>query len=425
MLTELSVRDFALIEALRVEFKPGLTVLTGETGAGKSIVVGALSLLLGGRADSDMVRTGADSAQVEARITLSPELAGRCRALGIDVGQESVLILRRRIERNGRGACYANDSGLTLAALERLGDRLADLHGQHQHQFLLKPDVHLDILDAYAGLESERRQFSGQFHAGERLRAELAQLDEELAERRRRRELTEFQAKELSDAAVGPEEPAELRQERQLLESAERRHGLVHEVGQLLSEGEVSIGSLAAATEKALAELCRIDERLSEHRARMVEARVLLDEVWRELAKYRETIDFSAERLDELNTRLFLIERLERKYGVGAAELPALARQLQAELDRAAADSDRRDTLAGELDALQAELTVRAQKLSRQRGRSRAKLEEQLARELAAVGLARAELVMSIEPSDGLTERGRDAAEFVFSANPGEERRPL
>ncbi len=427
MITELSARDFALIESLRVEFGPGLTVLTGETGAGKSIVVGALSLLLGGRSDAAMVRTGADSAQVEARITATPEIAERCHELGIELGPEPepVLILRRRIERNGRSACYANDSSLTVAALERLGERLADLHGQHQHQSLLKHEVHLDILDAYAGLTSERREFTERFHAAERLRDKLAQLDEELAERRRRRELTEFQVRELTEARVRPGELAELQQQRQLLETAERRHRLAHEIGQVLSEGEVSLATLAAAAERTLAELCRIDERLSEHRARFVEARVLLDEIWRELAKYRETIDFSAERLDAVNARLFQIERLERKYGVGATELPTLLQHLQTELDRTAADGDRRNALADELGALQAELEALAQKLSRRRGRVRKKLEEQLARELAAVGLGRAELVIGIEPTDTLTERGRETAQFLFTANPGEDRRPL
>jgi DNA repair protein RecN (Recombination protein N) len=433
MLTELSIRDYALIETLRLELGPGLTVLTGETGAGKSIVVGALSLLLGGRADSDMVRTGADSALVEARFELNEEMAEQCRALGIEPGSaaEPVLILRRRVERNGRGTCHANDSGLTLAALERLGDRLVDLHGQHQHQFLLRPDVHLDILDDYAGLTQERAEFSERFHACEQTRTELARLEQELATKSARRDLTEFQARELTDAAVEPGEAAALQRERELLESAERRHTLVHETRQLLSEGEVTACGLVGAAEKALAELSRIDDRLAERRSVLAEARVLLDELWRELVRYGETIDFSAERLDAVNARLFLIERLERKYGVSADELPTLARRLQAELGDAAADNDRRDALAARLASLQAELVARARRLSRQRNRSRARLEQQLHQELAAVGLGRAELVIDIRfPSDAelaavLTERGGDTAEFLFTANPGEERRPL
>ncbi len=431
MLTELSIRDFALIESLRLAFGPGLTVLTGETGAGKSIVVGALSLLLGGRSDPDTIRTGADSAQIEARITLSPEVVEYCRSLGIDIKDEPELILKRRVERAGRGACYANDSSLTLTTIEHLGDQLVDLHGQHQHQYLLKPDVHLDILDAYAGLTEERNQFSERFRVCERLRAELAELDQELAERRRRRELTEFQARELSDAAVNPEEPTALEQERKLLETAERRHALAHEIGQLLTEGEVSAHDLTAAAEKALTQLCRIDERLTEHCARLTQARETINDTSRQLAAYCETLDYSAQRLDEVNARLFQIAKLERKYGVSAAELPALAQRLRAELDTLATDSDRRQTIAAQVEELQTDLFARARRLSRQRLRSRSRLESQTHEELAAVGLASAKLLMNIQSGSddqaapALTERGWDTAEFLFSANPGEEPRPL
>jgi DNA repair protein RecN (Recombination protein N) len=437
MLAELRIRNYALIEDLTVEFGPGLNVLTGETGAGKSIILGALSLLLGERPDTDMIRTGADSATVEGRFEAVSKSGTELERAGIEPAG-GTLILRRRIERTGRGAVYANDSGVTVSALAAVGDRLVDLHGQHQHQLLLRPEVHLDILDDYAGLGQERRAFAAAFHELEAAEAELARLDRELSERRARRDLTDFQLKELADAHVRPDEPEDLHRERELLQSTERRFSLVRQLEELLSEREGSIAGLLAGAGKALAELAALDPGLADRKQGLAEAQAVADELWRHLVRYRETIEFSSERLDEVNGRLFLIEKLERKYGVPAAGLAELEGRLRDEIGRIELDGTRRDELSGRLSEMRGRLSSAADVLSRKRGRARRRLEESIRDEFSALGLGRAGLSVSItrtsEPGgvyecDGqgyrMTEAGVDSVEFLFSANPGEELKPL
>jgi DNA repair protein RecN (Recombination protein N) len=438
MLAEIRIRNYALIDDLTVEFGTGLNVLSGETGAGKSIIIGALTLLLGDKPDPDMIRTGADTAQVEGRFDVDARLAAECSALGLPMADDGALLLRRRTERSGRGAAYANDSGVTIAALQRLGDRLIDLHGQHQHQLLLKPEVHLDILDEYAGLGPDRSEFAELFRAFEEKSAELTQLDKELAERKARRELTEFQLRELSGAQVKPGELEELNRERDLLQTAERRFTIARQLEELLSEQEGSIIGLLGIAGKTLGELAELDPGLAERRTLLNEARAGADDLWRELVRYRESIEFSPERMDGVNSRLFLIEKLERKYGLRADELAPLEARLKTELDSIETSGARRDELAAELSALRQDLTARADALSRKRGRARSELEKKLGSEFEALGLGRAVLSVSINrvpdpagiyeregESFRLTPAGVDAVEFLFSANPGEELRPL
>ena len=440
MLAEIRIRNYALIDDLTIEFSPGLNVLSGETGAGKSIILGALSLLLGDRPDPDMIRTGADTAQVEGRFEVGRRLAGECSELGIAPAEEErpLLLLRRRTERSGRGAAYANDSSITVAALQKLGDRLVDLHGQHQHQLLLKPEVHLDILDEYAGLGTERSDFAERFRGFEEKSAELTRLDKEMAERRARRELTEFQLKELNAAQVKFGELEELTRERDLLQTAERRFTLARQLEELLSEQEGSIIGLLGVAGKTLRELAELDPGLAERRALLDEARAGADDLWRELVRYRESIEFSPERMDEVNSRLFLIERLERKYGVRADELAALEAGLNSELDSIESGDSRREELAAELAAVRQDLSSRAEALSRKRSKARAELEKRLTTEFEALGLGKARLEVSISrvpDPNGAVERGGerfrltltgiDTVAFLFTANPGEELRPL
>jgi DNA repair protein RecN (Recombination protein N) len=440
MLAELRIRNYALIEDLTVEFSPGLNVLSGETGAGKSIIIGALTLLLGDKPDTDMIRTGADTAQVEGRFDVDGRVTDECSGLGIPMAGAAPpqLLLRRRTERNGRGGAYANDSGITVAALQKLGDRLVDLHGQHQHQLLLRTEVHLEILDEYAGLGPERRDFSERFRVFGEKSSELTRLDQELSERRARRDLTEFQLKELSGAQVKPGELEELNRERKLLQTAERRFTLARQLEELLSEQEGSIIGLLGLAGKALGELADLDPSLAERRALLKEAHAGADDLWRELVRYREAIEFSPERMDAVNARLFLIEKLTRKYGLGADELAALQARLKSELDSLELGGSRRDELAAELAALKQNLVTRADTLSRKRGRARSDLEKRLKDEFEVLGLGRAALSVSLsrvpDPSGiyqrgderfRLTPAGVDSVEFLFSANPGEELRPL
>jgi len=424
ILVELRVRNYALIQDLTLQFKPGFNVLTGETGAGKSILVGALSLLLGGKPDPDMIRSGADSATIEARFTNPGCIAADCERLGIDRGNE--LTLRRRVERDGRGTIHANDSSLTLAGLGQLCDRLVDIHGQHQHQLLLRPQVHLETLDAYAGISAERERFAADFADCRRVDEELDRLQHELSERHQRRELTEFQYRELRDASILPGEVEALRAEQTLLQTSERRFALIRRLEELLYEQESSILGSLAAVEKTLAELTELDNSLASHRTSVADSRALLDDLWRALVRYHDALDFSPERVEEINARLFLVEKLERKYRVPAAELPDLAAKLQAELNSLELDETRVDELKQESVRRHEELVQHAAALSRKRQQARLKLEKALTEEFAAMGLESARLEVNIASAgNSLTPSGADSVEFLFSANPGEPLRPL
>ncbi|MEO0077484.1 MAG: DNA repair protein RecN, partial [candidate division WOR-3 bacterium] len=397
---------------------------TGETGAGKSILIGALSLLLGGRHDPDTIRSEADSATVEARFANPSCIAAECDRLGIDLGGE--LILRRRVDRCGRGAIHANDTTLTVSGLEQLGDRLVDLHGQHQHQLLLRTKVHMETLDAYAETSAECKRFASDFADCRRIADELSRLQKELSERQRRRDLTEFQFRELADANIQPDEATALRTEQLLQQSTERRFALVRRTEELLSERDESVLSLLAALEKTMAELAKLDESLAALAAAVVEARVSLDDVWRAIIQYRDAIDFSPERIEEINSRLFLIEKLERKYRTPAAELPDLARRLRAELNALETDESRINELQQELTRRREELATRAAVLSRRRHQARIQLEKALSAELPALGLENARFKVNITSvGDSLTPSGADCVEFLFSANPGEPLKPL
>jgi DNA repair protein RecN (Recombination protein N) len=429
MLAELRIRNYALIDDLRIELHPGFNVLTGETGAGKSIVLGAMSLVLGDRPDTDMIRTGAQRAEVEARFEDPVSVNEECNRMGIEMDQGD-LILRRRAERTGKNSALANDSSITVAGMRALGDRLVDLHGQHQHQLLLKPDVHLEILDAYAGLSAQRSRLAEDYLRHQDLKKQLAELEQEIAARREHRELIEYQLKELADAAVSEGELEELHREKELLESAEKRYRLAQEIVELLSEQEGSAIELLEACSHRLAELGRLDENLGPEKQHLGEAQSLLDDVWRRIVGYRDAIQFSPDRLEEVNNRLFLLEKLGRKHQVPPDELPGLAQGLQAELDDIGLYAERRDELRSRLAALEAGLLSQAGALSIKRSAAKKRLEARMKTEFKALGLESAQLVVQITRPDDLTaanlERtGFDRVELLFSGNPGEEIRPL
>ncbi|MFO7650248.1 MAG: DNA repair protein RecN [bacterium] len=437
MLAELVVRDYALIDKLTIEFGPGLNVLTGETGAGKSIIVGALTLLLGGRADSDSIRTGADAALVEGRFELDKPGAARCAEAGIDC-PDGTLILRRRADKAGRGAAHANDSPTTVGGLERLGDRLVDLHGQHSHQLLLRPETHLELLDAYARLWDRREALAALFAEYSGLRERLVALERSLAERRSRRELADFHLQELTTAAVRPGEPAELEEERRLLQTAEKRYALAQALDAVLSDQDPSVSQLLGRAARTLDELAELDSEFATRQTGLATARAEVDDLWRAVVAYRDGIALSPERVEAVNSRLFLLDKLARKHGVAPDDLPGLAERLRADADSLESDEAGLAELRAELTEKQERLVAASVDLSSRRSRVRSALEKKLVAEFAQLGLEKARLAVALERTadpegdcvvDGdrlrLGPTGIDTAEFLFSANPGEELRPL
>lgn len=430
MLVELQIRNYALIDHLVLELAPGLNVITGETGAGKSIILGALSLVLGERADPDLIRAGASEAQVQARFSAIPDAVfARLQEMGIEA-PDRTLILRRKVDRTGRSVAYANDTAVTIHALSQIGDCLIDLHGQHQHQLLLKPEIHRELLDRYGQLTDQCKEFAQDYARLLQLRAELDALEKDLAERRRRRDLTAYQAQELAAAGIRKGELAALQEESQLLASAERRYALAQELEALLSEQEPSACGLLAIAEKKLAELAGLDATFSSWCEVLATARMQLEEFVRAVSSYRDRIEFSPARSEEVNSRLFLIQKLEKKYGLPADELPDLQEKLTQELNSVELDETRCEELREQLADMEQSLLTRARRLSRARRQAGAKMEKEMEKACTQLGLEKARLSVQISAPDSpdaslLSPAGFDTVEFLFSANPGEPLKPL
>jgi len=446
MLRSLRIQNYALIDDLTIEWSPGLNVLTGETGAGKSIILGALSLVLGEKADPDAIRTGRDSASVEAVFDAAPATWEVVTELALEGDDDRQLAIRRKVAREGKAGIFVNDHSATAATLKRLGDSLVDLHGQHEHQSLLRRELHLLVLDDFAGLTAGARKLADSYQEYRRTEGELNDLLAELAAKRNRRDLTLAQQQELTQSNLLPDEIDALNQEQQLLSSSGQRHTLAHEISDVLSESEGSVLELLAGCARRLDSLAELDPKLAARKAELSQAMATLDELWRALVGYQESTDFSPGRLEEINERLFSLQKLIRKHcspsaGIDSAavqELIALRERLTRELDSLELDGTRTQELQKGLNSLHKNLVKEAEKLSQARLKAKARFEQKLNQEFLELGMPKARIaaqVERLEQPDGLYEdkgtryrldsRGIDDVEFLFSANPGEDLKPL
>jgi len=447
MLAQLRIKNYALIDELEIEYCPNLNVLTGETGAGKSIVIGALSLLLGvpqsfhptargKRAESEMIRTGANACEIEGTFTVDPSFFNNLGDLPIE--KTDTILIRRKVESNGRSYSYINDQSVTTNTLKRLGDFLVDLAGQHEHQSLLKIECHRDILDDFAKLLPRREDLQRLFIDYQSRQRQLANLTQQIQRRKERRELDEFQYQEIATAQLKSGEEEVLLKEKVLLESAEKRFRLASAINQILSENEGSLLEQFDILQKQFTELASIDEALKATLNDLKGMRSVLDELWRTIARYQDRIEFSPQRLEAINERLFLIEKLKKKYNRSVEELLGLKDELAKNLNSIEIDESQIKELTKDLADQKARLIQLAQEISLARQRAKSSLEAKLEKELAELGMPQARFIITIQPiedetglyeKDGkkyrLDETGIDQVEFFFSANPGEEPKPL
>lgn len=441
MLRELRIRNLAVIESLTVPFGPGLNVLTGETGAGKSIMVDALALLLGERAQpGEAIRTGADTALIEAVFHLprkSP-VAALLRAHGLPA-EDGELIVRRELVRGGRGRAFLNDGNATLALLERLGEALVEIHGQHEHQALLRPSRHLDLLDAFGGLAILREKLRQRYEEWQALARELEGLTAGAREHAARAELYRAQVAELDAARLRPGEEGALREERRRLQNVERLAAGADAAYRQLYEDPAAAAERLGAAAGLLRELAKLDGELRPAVEALDVAAVQVDEAVRALRRYRDALVFDPERLEAIERRLDEIGRLKRKHGVETVEaLGAVRERMAAELEHAAHGGERAAELAERLEKLRAEVATRAGDLSGRRAQAAERLAALVEAELEALGIDKPVFRVRLwrEPAgpgelaagpEGwrVGPRGIDQAEFLFSPNPGEDPRPL
>lgn len=430
MLKELHVRNLALIEEARVEFGPGLNVLTGETGAGKTVLVEALLLLLGGRGDSGLVRAGARRLEVEAAFEIPPDAEVRKKALqeGLEIdGKE--LILRRVVGEDGKGRCYANGTMCTVAGMARLGEYLVDVHGQHEHQRLLKPGNHLSYLDDYgsgAHLEMLGRysELWKRWREGCR-RLQAACMDE--AERLREIDLLSFQVQEIE--AVGPREGEleELLKERKRMQNREELFNAVRDAYLAIAGGEDGEGALdlLGEAESAAVKARSLDDDLETWPESIRGAAEDLGDLSRCMRSYLESLDFEPGRLEEVELRLRSLSDLARKYGRDTAGILEHLESSRLRLHELQGLDTAREELQREADEAEASMKEVAAALSSSRKKLAAKLSREVNRELSELNMAGMAFRVEMRESADYGERGRDTVEFTISPGKGHPYRPI
>lgn len=412
MLRFLTIRRLAVIDSVQVEFDPGLNVLSGETGAGKSILVEAVGLLLGGRASGDLVRTGEETAAIEAIF---------------EIGEQEWLV-RREITAQGRSRAFINGDLTTAGALKDLANRLIELHGQHEHQTLLDANTHLPALDAYAGLESFRDAVATAFGVLREATQEVERLRRAVSERDARQELLAFQLSELDKAAPRSGEDEELRALKQVLSSAERVERLCEESYAALYEQDDAVLAALGGVWRRVAELAALDPAFQPYLEAKDNIKSQLEDLAQYLRRYADTIEASPERLQQVEDRLAVLDRLKRKHGPSLADVIAKWDALRAELADVEQGSDRLAAAEVIRQRAAAEYLQRATLLSGERrkaARDFSRAIEQLLTELA-MERTRFDVRFSGAASESeWTSEGIDRGEFFLSPNLGEELRPL
>ena len=432
MLTELRIRNFAIIDAIELEFADGFTVFTGETGAGKSILVDAVDLLVGGRASADLIRSGAEEAEVSGVFSLKEErpVAQVLHEQDLLERGETEVILRRILSRAGRHRIHVNGRPAPLGVLQALRGLLVDIHGQHDHQSLFRPTVQLDLLDEFGGLADARAAYETAFAQWRELETRLSERRDMLAERRAREDLLRYQVEEITSANLQPGADRELEREkllrsqgRRLAELVQATYGPLYEEDPSLLQG---VGSLTGP----LKELAAIDAELVEDRDRFAEALAQLTDLAQRLRAYRDRLEFDPDKLEKVEERLDLIRRLVKKYGGSLEEVVRRGERAQQELrELETGEADLKELSSQVADAHE-KVAKLAQTLSRKRTKTASDLEKRLERELKDLRMDHARVRIAVEQgsdSDGptLTPTGSDRVEFLFSSNLGESPQPL
>lgn len=434
MLQALSIRDFAIIDAVEFDLRAGLTVVTGETGAGKSILVNALNLVLGGRARADVVRTGADSARVEALFDLSAAPAARARleTVGIEAGEE--LVVRRVVERNGRHRVYLNGTLATVKMLGEVTGGLVDISGQHEHYSLLRTDFHLELLDRTGGLGALRDQVTTAYGRVAALDARMDELRARQRDRAEREAFLSFQLVELDEAALDQaDEEERLEVEAVRLRNTEKLREAARAAEADLYADDGAASERLSRAVRAVATLAELDPDLAALQADLESALAIAEDAARTLGSYAHDLAADPQRLDEIESRLALFARLRRKYGATLAEVIERGAEMRAEVLALAGAGDALEALATERRDAAARLLTVAEQLSAARRDTGSAFVATVGSELADLGMEGATLVVDLEPVASGVEvggrhvgpRGLDRVELRLSANPGEPPQPL
>ncbi len=420
----LRIKNLALVEDLQWQLGPGFTAITGETGAGKSIIIGALQLLLGERADKTLIRTGAELCTVEAVFEGAElrKLNSKLEEAGVEPC-ETELILKRSLSASGTNRQFINGSPTTLAVLKSLGDELVDLHGPHDHQSLLSPERQLGLLDAFA--HAETAEFSAKFRALQALVAERETLSTAESARAQELDLLRHQVAEISSANLAPEEEAEIEARYKLGSNSKRLIELASAVATRLTEADDAIVAQLGETQRLLRELEKIDPEIADLSAAHAASVTELGEIARTLIHYADKLDLDPAQLSALEQRVSLFETLKRKYGATLPEVIAFGDAAAERMRKIEGRDEELERLAGAIAQAQSEVKRAGEALHKLRAKAAPKLSAKIRENLRDLGFRQSEFEVKLESLGEPNLRGYDAVELLFSPNPGEPLKPL
>jgi DNA repair protein RecN (Recombination protein N) len=437
MLKTLYIKNFALIDELTIEFGSGLNIITGETGAGKSILLGALGMVLGERANADVIRKGEEKAIIEAIIdvTNNKRVSELLKANEIETSDE--VILRREIShRNTR--CFVNDSPATLSLLHSISQLCIDLHGQHEHQSLLKVESHIRLLDDAGGLGGLVEEYRALFIMLKQSKAQLEELRQKEKNLREKRTFYEFQLKEIDEVAPEPDEWETLQTEQKILENAERIFSSTNTLHEILYANDDSVHNRLVEARNILQDLARIDKSFSDAANDAQTAQALVDEITKFVQRYNSRIDFNAERLEELRERLSALASLKKKYGGTIADVLAYREKIAKEIELAENFEEEIAKWEKRIRGQQESLSDIAERLSQKRKETANRLSRAIVEELKKLGIPEGRLEVrfsATEDKEGdilingtryaANANGYDEVEFLISTNLGEDVKPL
>jgi DNA repair protein RecN (Recombination protein N) len=425
-LTLLRIKNLALVEDLEWQLAPGFTAITGETGAGKSIIIGALQLLLGERTDKSLIRTGAEVCTVEAVFEGSD--LGKLNSLLTDSGVETgdgELIVKRSFSSTGTNRQFINGSPTTLGILKNLGDELVDLHGPHDHQSLLSPDRQLGLLDAYAHAGETLREFQQSYRMLQTLRAEQAALDTAETAREQEIDLLRHQINEITSANPSAAEEEEITARYKLAANSKRLLELAGSITRRLSESDDAILPQLAETQRLLRELEKIDPAKGTLADTHASSVVELSEISRSLGQYAEQVDLDPAQLAALEERVTLFETLKRKYGGSIAEVIAFGERAAERMRKIEGRDEELERLAKEIASARQEVERIGRALHKLRNKAAPKLSENIRANLRDLGFPQSEFEVKLTTLEEARATGFDAVELLFSPNPGEPLKPL
>src|SRR5947208_13025262 len=426
VLTLLRIKNLALVEELEWQMERGFIAVTGETGAGKSIIIGALQLLLGDRADKSLIRTGTDLCTVEAVFTgrdlqkLNPQL----NEAGIEPC-ENDLILKRTLSSSGTNRQFINGSTTTLSVLKNIGDELVDLHGPHEHQSLLSPETQLSLLDSFAQAEEQLNEYRKHYRQLQTLLAEHGALNTAETAREQELDLLLHQVAEIKSANLVADEEEEIEKRYKRASNSKRLIELASAIANKLSEADDSVLSQLAETQRLLRELEKIDSSIAQWSSAHAASVVELSETARALSAYAEKLDLDPEQLASLEQRVSLFETLKRKYGGSIAEIIAFGERAAEQMRKIEGRDIELERLAKEIENVRTQMNLIGDALRKLRRKAAPKLSENIRRNLRDLGFRQSEFEAKLAAVDEPRQNGFDAVELLFSPNPGEPLKPL